>query len=136
MAEITHSLSRKQWAEKITQRYQDSVRAILDVGRYLIQAKAELEHGEFGLMIAEDLPFSRPTAFRFMAIAQNPVLSNDAHGQHLPTSWGTLYELSKVPSAVLEEALTIGQITPDFQRKDVPWRLPFGGLIKRLSPEL
>jgi N6-adenosine-specific RNA methylase IME4 len=124
VAEITPSLSRKEWAEKITQRYQDSVRAILDVGRYLIQAKAELEHGEFGVMIANDLPFSRPTAFRFMAIAQNPVLSSDTHAQRLPTSWGTLYELSKVPTTVLEEALTIGQITPDFQRKDVPSLIP------------
>ncbi len=31
-----------------------------------------------------------------MAIAQHPILSKVAHGQHLPPSWGTLYELTQL----------------------------------------
>ncbi len=118
------ALSRTQWAKKITERYQDSVRAILDVGRYLIEAKTELEHGEFGVMIAQDLPFSRHTAFRLMAIARNPLLSDVANSQHLPPSWYTLYELSKVPDDALDEAFKMGRITPDIRQKDVITLIP------------
>ena len=32
-----------------------------------------------------------------MAIAEHPAISNTNHGSYLPPSWGTLYELTKVP---------------------------------------
>ncbi len=124
MADLPATLSRKQWAEKITERYQDSVRAILDVGRYLIDAKDELPHGEFGLMVDEDLPFSWLTANRFMAIARNPVLSNSSHGKNLPSSWRTLSELARLPDEVLEAALVTGRITPELKRKEIPALIP------------
>jgi hypothetical protein len=54
------------------------------------------------------LPFSWETAFRFMSIAGYPVISNVAHAQHLPASWGTLYELSRLPEDKLEIALSEG----------------------------
>jgi len=124
VADKTLSLSRTQWAEKIIARYQDSVAVILDVGRYLIQAKAQLVHGEFGLLVDNDLPFSWRTANRFMLIAENPVLTNSSHGSNLPTSWRTLAELAKLPEEVLEEALDAGRITPELKRKEVATLLP------------
>ncbi len=124
MADTILSLSRTQWAEKITARYQDSVAAILDVGRYLIQAKAQLVHGEFGLLVEQDLPFSWRTANRFIVIAENPVLANSTHGSNLPTSWRTLSELAKLPEEILEEALDAGRITPELQRKEVAALIP------------
>ena len=111
--------TRREWVQKITTRYQESVGAIVGVGRYLIQAKEQLTHGEFGSMVADDLPFSRRTASRFMLIAENSVLSNGTHGSHLPTSWRTLSELAKLPEEVLKEALDAGRITPELQRKEV-----------------
>ena len=111
--------TRKQWAEHITRHYTAAVRAILDVGRCLLEAKDQLDHGEFGHMIAEDLPFSWRTANRLMAIAQHPVLANWTHVSNLPASWGTLYELSKLPPPVLEDALKAGRITPEMPRKAV-----------------
>ena len=47
---------KTDWAKAITARWQDSVWAIVEVGRVLIQAKEALEHGEFLEMVG-DLPF-------------------------------------------------------------------------------
>jgi len=46
---------KTDWANAITARWQDSVWAIVEVARMLIQAKEALEHGEF-LEMVEDLP--------------------------------------------------------------------------------
>ena len=60
-------------------------------------------------MVASELPFGERTARRFMTIANHPILSKANHGSLLPPSWGTLYELSKLPEPVLTDALKSGQ---------------------------
>ncbi len=125
--------TRWERVQKITTCYQESVGAIVDVGRYLIQAKEQLTHGEFGSMVADDLPFSWRTANCFIAIAKNPTLANSHHGANLPTSWRTLSELARLPQEVLEEALDDGRITPELQRKDVALLKPVA--FPRPTPE-
>ena len=127
--------TRREWVQKITARYQESVGAIVDVGRYLIQAKEQLTHGEFGSMVADDLPFSWRTANCFIAIAKNPTLANSHHGANLPTSWRTLSELARLPQEVLEEALDDGRITPELQRKEVALLKPVEPLRPMPQPQ-
>jgi protein gp37 len=69
-------------------------------------------------MIENDLPFKPSTAQRLMKIAADERLSNAAHGQFLPPSWRTLYELTKLPDDVFEAKLKSGEIHPEMQRKD------------------
>ena len=110
------------WSEfevAIRKAWQKGVESILETGRLLIEAKDRLSHGEFGDMIQLKLPFSRSTAFRLMAIAEHPVISNVAHAQHLPPSWMTLYELTKLPNEVIIDALKQKAITAGTERKDV-----------------
>ena len=59
-------------------------------------SKGALPHGEFGAMCDSDLPFSANTAQRLMSVASDGRLANPAHGQLLPSSWRTLYELTKL----------------------------------------
>jgi|SRR5579862_1966045 len=107
------------WASRINEQTQKSVEAILDIGRMLIQAKAELPHGEWGRLFADRLvPYSIGSAERLMKIAEHPQLSNSAHVPNLPPSWGTLYELTKVEPEQLQQALTDGRVTPTMERKD------------------
>ena len=54
-----------------------------------------------------------------MAIAGHPVLSNPTHVSQAPPSWGTLYQLSKLPHDVLLAKLGDGTINPGMERKDV-----------------
>ena len=68
--ESAELVTRADFAIAITRRWQDSVRAIIDVGRLLCTAKATLPHGEFGRMLESDqIPFGMRTAQRLMEIA-------------------------------------------------------------------
>jgi hypothetical protein len=53
----------------------------------------------------------------FMAIASNSVLSNRKCVSDLPGSWGTLYELTKLPEDKLENALSEGWVRPETQEQ-------------------
>jgi hypothetical protein len=92
------------------------VDSIIETGRLVQQAKTELKHVEFLDMVKDDLPFDRTTAFRLMAIAENPVIANVAHVHHLPPSWGTLYELTKLPAEMLEARIIDGTVNAKMQR--------------------
>lgn len=107
------------WAARISACWQASVHAILEVGRLLSAAKDALPHGAFETMVESDLPFSTSTAQRLMAVAGDPRLSNPAHVQLLPPSWGTLYELTKLSDEQFEAARTGGIIRPDMMRRDL-----------------
>jgi hypothetical protein len=77
----------------------------------------------------EALPFNERTAQRLMKIAEHPVLSNATHVSHLPTSWGTLYELSKATPKLLEAKIQDGTITPRLERSQVARKI-FGKIPK------
>jgi len=109
---------RASYAGEIKALVHRSVRAIIDIGKLLVAAKADLAHGEFEAMVREDLSFDPRTAQRLMAIAQSPALANPTHVSLLPPSWGTLYELSRLPEPTLARALTAGEITPKTQRQE------------------
>jgi hypothetical protein len=103
-------LTAEQWADQIRQQLTASVEAILTAGQLLLDAKAALVHGEWCRMCDGLLPFSRQTAFRLMAIAGHPVLSNVTYRHHLPPAWTTLYELTKFPPDLLQQLVTDGII--------------------------
>lgn len=110
------------WAPRISAEWRKSVESIVGVGRQLIAAKAACEHGEFLRLfkgdnaVTDPLPFTVNTAERLMAVARHPILSDSAHVQTLPQSWGTLYELTKVPDADLMAAIAARRITPETTR--------------------
>ena len=68
-------------------------------------------------MVADDLPFSRQTAYKLMAIATDDRLTVAHVRQLLPPSWATVYELTKLDDAAIQSAVEHGQINPDMQRK-------------------
>jgi hypothetical protein len=117
MAKPRITKSPEQWAKLITERYKQTIRAFLETGRALIQAKKALGHGKFTAMV-ETLPFGQRTAERLIAIASNPVLSNPTHVSRLPASWGTLYQLAKLPKQTLLERLEDGTINPALERSE------------------
>ena len=117
---IRHLRRAEHWAEAIASELCKSVAAIVETGRLLQEAKADLSHGEWGRLFDERLvPFEIRTAQRLMAVAKHPVLSNATHVSYLPASWGTLYELSRRDPKVLTGAIHDGVITPEMQREDV-----------------
>lgn len=68
-----------------------------------MKAKADLPHGEWGRMFEDKLvPLSQDAAGMFMKIAQHPRLSNSEQVRNLPSSYTTLYELTKLPDKALD----------------------------------
>jgi N6-adenosine-specific RNA methylase IME4 len=110
---------RKRWAERIAAAWRKSIEAVLEAGQLLIEAKDALPHGEFLDMIESDLPFRAGTAQRLMKIAADRRITNAAHAPHLPPSWMTLYELTKLTDERFYAKLAAGEIWPEMQRKDV-----------------
>jgi Protein of unknown function (DUF3102) len=115
--EILPPSSPIAWTAQITSAWSKSVDSILEVGRLLIEAKAELPHGEFQTMIDFELPFSPGTAQRLMSIGADPRLA--AHVLLLPPSWGTLYELTKLPALEFDQLIADGTITPNLERRTI-----------------
>lgn len=109
----------QDWADRIGTAWRKSVEAIFETGRLIAQAKDALPHGEFTAMIETQLPFGASTAQRLMMVARDERLTNPAHVQHLPPSWGTLYELTKLDDDTLTRRIKEGTIRPDMQRRDV-----------------
>lgn len=114
---------RQRWATWITNAWNAARESVFEAGRQLIAAKAGLPRGQFLAMIADDLPFGPDTAQRLMAIARDPRLANTAHARLLPTSWFTLYELTKLPDDMLAARIADGSIRPELDRHEVTqWR--------------
>ena len=107
------------WARRIGGAWQKSIDAIFETGRLISEAKAALPHGAFGKMIENDLPFGADAAQRLMAIAADTKLTNAEHVRHLPPSWGTLYELSKLDTETFTRRIKEGTIRPDMLRREV-----------------
>jgi hypothetical protein len=85
----------------------------------LNEAKDELDHGEFLAMIEDKLPFGARTAQMLMGIAKHPIIGNAKYISHLPPSWGTLYELTKIPDEELKQMIAEGRINSELERKAV-----------------
>lgn len=109
----------EDWVTRISGVWQQSVEAIIETGRLLTEAKASLPHGEFGTMIEAELPFGARTAQMLMAIAADPRLTNRNTVSHLPPSWGSLYELTKLDDQTFKEKIEDGTIRPDMERREI-----------------
>ncbi len=110
---------RSIYVDVLTKSWAKVAQDLFEIGDALIQAKSELEHGEFTSMIESELPFGPRAARMLMAVARNTTLRNGASGSVLPTSWRTLYELTRLPAPKLEAALQDGTVYPSMPRKAV-----------------
>ena len=112
-------MSREKWAKRITEAWQKQLPYIFEVASLLESAKAELRHGDWANMIKADLPFGQSMANKLMKIGACDHLRNSEHVPHLPTHWGTLFELTLLTTEQFEHGITTGAINSKMQRKDV-----------------
>ncbi|WP_234679831.1 DUF3102 domain-containing protein [Bradyrhizobium monzae] len=112
------SSARQEHVLRIAEAWRSAVESIIETGSRLIDAKGTLNHGEFEIMVRNELPFSESTARKLMRIASHPIIANRAHVNDLPASWGTLYELSKLKREDLERAIEDGVVNSKMERKD------------------
>jgi hypothetical protein len=118
------STASRKHIEAICAAWQKGVASIIATGVQIAKAQIDIGEGKFEAEVLPELPFSRSTAYRLMAIASHKVLSDVAHVRHLPPSWGTLDALTKVPQTKLIAAIKRGDVHPGMERKDVAELLP------------
>ena len=107
-----------EWAERIGIAWGKSKEAIFETGRLLVQAKAELAHGEWQKVCASQ-HFHNRTAERLMAISRDERLLNPTHVSLLPNEWGTLYEITRLDDEAFARRLDDGTINPTMERSDL-----------------
>jgi hypothetical protein len=133
---VRHRRSTRQDRDKLkvlTTRFRNalkkSVEGIIEAGHVLIEAKNELEHGQFSDWVVCELRFgtrkdgSRPADLRkaqmLMFLARNEVISNACHWHAFPPSPRTLWELTQIrPKQRLLELIANGTITPAMTREE------------------
>ena len=111
-------MSVADWASVITAKWQSQVSTIIETGTLLLEARKELKRGEWGKMVAEELPFGLSTAEKLMCIAKHPVLTKSELIPNLPPSWGCLYELAKFPEEAIELLISEGRINCETRASD------------------
>ncbi len=90
---------KTEWhVSRIWEAWQGTVTGIIETGRRVQAAKDDLPDQGFSQMVREDLPFGRRTAYRLMDIANDPRLVT--HVSQLPSSWGTLAEITRLGLAL------------------------------------
>lgn len=116
----TNTLTKtKVWANSITAKYAREVESVIDTGRELIAAKADLPHGEFQKMVRSELPFKERAAQMYMAVATNTRLLDPDIRPRLPNTLTTLYTLSKIDPDVFDAMLTANEINPERSNQDI-----------------
>jgi hypothetical protein len=106
-----------------------SVEGIVEAGRVLIQAKSELEHGQFIDWVVNELRFgTRKVGVRdadirkaelLMFLARNEVISKSCHWHDFPPSPRTLWELTQIrPKQRLLQLIADGTINPSMTREE------------------
>jgi hypothetical protein len=125
-------VNRRDWKyfdQKLTALRVNDVESIMERGRLLSEAKDELERGSFEAMVKGH--FDLGTARMYRIVATHPVISNRCHGNALPSSLRTLFELTKLPSEVLQAKLKDGSINPRTERGHVmQWRRERRGQVE------
>jgi ClpX C4-type zinc finger len=114
----TQTNLRGEFVEKIRECWFAAVRSIIDAGQLLIEAKGQLDHGEFLLMIDTDLPFGARTAQMLMQIASHEVLANTKYYFALPPAWGTLVHLARLEPDRCRALIEDKSINPEMTQED------------------
>jgi hypothetical protein len=110
--------SRTEFTSAIEQAWAGATRRYILIGRYLIQAKVALPHGEYEAMLESDLPFNRSTAFKLRKVTE----ALDAGGiadKELPPNYTLLYEVSTLTKRELAEARARKLIRQDVTRREI-----------------
>jgi hypothetical protein len=112
-------------ANDINSSWRSQVPGIFKTGEKLKKHKDALDHGQFLRLFQKDehgkrlLDFGEDTAQRLMMIARNEVLSDTAIWRHLSPHWRTIYDIAKLPPALIREMLDDGTIHPELKASEL-----------------
>jgi hypothetical protein len=116
-------VSLQGWADQITEASGEAVEKTLVIGRLFLAAKKALRHGEWQRLfkgharaVAHPVRFTVTVALMYMAVAEDPRLSNRNLGSYFPPSLSALYQLKFIPDPMFSGFIAAGLITPNLTK--------------------
>jgi hypothetical protein len=111
-------LTRGEFVDAIRQAWSGVQKRFLLIGRYLVQAKIRLPHGEFLEMIERDLPFRRNIAFQLREVAE-AIDSRRIEEDEVPPNYSVIYQLVILSDPELQAARERGLVRKDVTRREL-----------------
>lgn len=109
---------RDVYVRTITGLWDDAQQRFLEIGKHLVTAKRDLEHGQFEAMVAADLPFGKSIAWQLRVIAE-AVDQRRIQEDELPRSQKAAFKLVKLKDTVLTQARRQNLVRRDVTPKEV-----------------
>lgn len=106
-----------EWADILAQDVERTAEAAVALGRHLMQAKADVAHGEWLPMIGR-AGINEDTAGYMMRIARNRALADSGNYRNLPVATAALYQLSRLDPDDIERGIESGDVHPGMTIKD------------------
>lgn len=107
-----------EYVREIARLWREAQQSFLAIGRYLVQAKQKLPHGEFQRMVEASLPFGRQTAYELRMIAE-AVDKGRIPELKLPQSASVAYQLATLKPEDLAAADQDGLVRSDLRRPEI-----------------
>jgi len=107
------------YVKKVQKQLNKTLQGFVEIGNILNQAHTNLNKASFLKMINEDLPFTRRTAQKLMAIANDKRITNPDYMPLLPPHWTSLHQLTYLDDEQFEYGIKEKIIYPDAERKDI-----------------
>jgi hypothetical protein len=106
----------KTYAKKIAAAWQTAVDGILSVAALLKEAEENLNPIE-QMDLYGELPFSKSTADKLLAIGADARLNDPTYREYLPAHWTTLYEMTQLDDKTFKAGINDGLINPAVERR-------------------
>jgi hypothetical protein len=107
-----------EYVREISRLWREAQQSFLAIGRYLVQAKRKLAHGEFQRMVEASLPFGRQTAYELRMIAE-AVDGGRIPEPKLPQAASVAYQLATLKPDDLAAADQDGLVRPNLRRPEI-----------------
>ena len=112
----TVSSNVQVYAKKIADAWQTAVDGILSVASLLKEAEENLNPIE-QMDLYGELPFSKSTADKLLAIGADNRLNDPTYREYLPAHWTTLYEMTQLDDKTFKAGISDGLINPAVERR-------------------
>lgn len=106
------------YAEVIGTLFREAEERFVQIGTFLEEAKAKLQHGEFQELISSRLPFG-PRAAQMMMAAAKAIKSGMIPLDIVPPSYSVVYQITTLTDTERQQAVEEGVIRSDMHREDI-----------------
>ncbi|MEI6558939.1 MAG: hypothetical protein WCO00_11080 [Rhodospirillaceae bacterium] len=110
--------TKSEYVEHITALWVGAQERFLVIGKYLVNARATLPHGEYEDMVERELPFGTSVAHRLRTVAEAVDARRIAEAE-CPKSYAAAYLIARMSDSELSKARERGLIQPMTPRSAV-----------------